>query len=106
MWATTPTRSPRAEPSQAWLELVAEAREAGYRNGSDNSSYFYGRALRFIADEPLRYAALLAEETGQFWSGDEIGRNRNIYFQRNYSALLALALWKMALWRCGNRVAL
>ena len=83
-----------ARPGQAWLELVAEAREAGYRNGSENSSYFYGRALRFIVDDPLRYAALVAEKTGQFWSGDEIGRNRNIYFQRNYSALLALALWK------------
>ena len=72
----------------------AQPARAHALNGSENSSYFYGRALRFIADEPLRYAGLVVDKTAQFWSGDEIGRNRNIYFLRTYSALMAATLWK------------
>ena len=29
-----------------------------------------------------------------FWHGDEIGRNQDIYFWRNYSTVLAATLWK------------
>jgi 4-amino-4-deoxy-L-arabinose transferase-like glycosyltransferase len=84
-------------PGWEWEELVAEPLRQGITRPSAKSSYFYDRAFAFIRDKPVDYIGLLAHKTIQFCSGDEIGRNQEIYYWRKYSSVLALSLWKWGL---------
>ena len=84
-------------PGWEWEELVAEPLRQGITRPSAKSSYFYDRAMAFIRDEPVAYIGLLLRKTIQFWSGDEIGRNQEIYYWRKYSSVLALSMWKWGL---------
>lgn len=67
--------------------------QAGHETASQRSAYFYRRGLEFIAGSPVRYLGLMAKKTWLFWSGVEIKRNLDIYYAREYSALLATLLW-------------
>ena len=85
----------RIQPGRAWRELVNRPRnEAGITRRSEQSSYFFGKAWEFIRAQPGAYLRLLLYKTYLFWHGDEIGRNQDLYFARNYSSLLSLLLWK------------
>ena len=55
---------------------------------------FTGRLLSTYRNEPLNYMGLLAAKTAQFWRGDEIERNQEMYYWRKYSSVLAGTLWK------------
>lgn len=84
-------------PGWEWEELMAEPVRQGISRPSAKSSYFYARAFAFIGQSPLDYIALLAHKAVQFWSGDEIERNQEIYYWRKYSSVLTPMLWKWGL---------
>ena len=83
-----------ARPGLEWGRIVGQARKAGIHQPSHQSHFFLARSWDYIASQPLDYISLLARKFFHFWQGDEIGRNQDIYFWRNYSTVLAATLWK------------
>ena len=81
-------------PGWEWEELVALPLREGITRPSAKSLFFYRQALEYMQDAPLDYMGLLAAKTAQFWSGDEIERNQEMYYWRKYSSVLASTLWK------------
>jgi len=84
-------------PGWEWEGLVALPLMEGITRPSAKSSFFYARAFEFIREYPLAYIALMGSKTVQFWHGDEIERNQEIYYWRKYSSVLAVTLWKWGL---------
>ena len=83
------------QPGPAWLELTARPRvEAGVSQPSAQSRFFFAEAWDFIAQQPVLYLKLLLYKLYLFWHGDEIGRNQDLYFARQYASLLQVLLWK------------
>ncbi len=83
------------QPGPAWLELTARPRaEAGVTQPSAQSDFFFAEAWDFIRHQPLAYLKLLLYKLYLFWHGDEIGRNQDLYFARQYAPLLQVLLWK------------
>ncbi len=81
-------------PGWEWEELVALPLREGITRPSAKSLFFYRQALEYIQDAPFDYMGLLAVKTAQFWRGDEIERNQEMYYWRKYSSVLAGTLWK------------
>ena len=81
-------------PGWEWEELVALPLREGITLPSAKSLFFYKQALEYIQDAPFDYMGLLAAKTAQFWRGDEIERNQEMYYWRKYSSVLAGTLWK------------
>ena len=86
-----------ARPGLEWDRIVGLARKAGIHRPSHQSRFFLARSWDYIGSQPLDYISLLARKLFLFWHGDEIGRNQDIYFWRNYSTVLAATLWKWGL---------
>ena len=83
------------QPGPAWLELTARPRvEAGVTQPSAQSGFFFAEAWDFIRQQPVAYLKLLLYKLYLFWHGDEIGRNQDLYFARQYAPLLQVLLWK------------
>ena len=83
------------QPGPAWLELTARPRaEAGVTQPSAQSRFFFAEAWDFISQQPVAYLKLLLYKLYLFWHGDEIGRNQDLYFARQYAPLLQVLLWK------------
>ena len=83
------------QPGPAWLELTARPRvEAGVTQPSAQSRFFFAEAWDFIRHQPFAYLKLLLYKLYLFWHGDEIGRNQDLYFAREYAPLLQVLLWK------------
>ena len=83
------------QPGPAWLELTARPRvEAGVSQPSAQSRFFFAEAWDFISQQPVLYLKLLLYKLYLFWHGDEIGRNQDLYFARQYAPLLQVLLWK------------
>ena len=88
----------RIRPGRAWAELVEmPEHRAGIEQPSAKSRYFFAQSWQYITSEPLDFLGLLAHKGYLFLRGDEIPRNRDLYFARNDSALLAVLLWKKGL---------
>lgn len=88
-------RTVQIRPGYDWAVLVEEpALEEGLRSPSARSAYFYSKSWDFISSDPLAFAGLTARKLYLFWHGDEILRNLDPYFGRNFSALLRLLMWK------------
>ena len=88
----------RIRPGRDWVELVEmPERRAGIEQPSAKSRYFFGQSWQYITSEPLDFLGLLAYKGYLFLRGDEIPRNRDLYFARNDSALLSVLLWKKGL---------
>ncbi len=82
-------------PGWEWDDLLARPRlEAHLQRPSAASDFFMQESWEYIRAQPLDYARLLARKAFLFWHGEEIGRNQDIYFWRNYSPILATTLWK------------
>ncbi len=81
-------------PGWEWEELVARPLREGITRPSAKSQFFYMQALAYMQNAPLDYLGLLAKKTAQFWRGDEIERNQEMYYWRKYSSTLAGTLWK------------
>jgi tetratricopeptide (TPR) repeat protein len=71
---------------------IAEAAVGRSLRPSEVSSYWYGRAARFIAAHPGRWLALTVRKASFAMSSYEIPQLENYYFQKRYSRLLALPL--------------
>ena len=83
------------QPGPAWQELTARPRvEAGVTQPSAQSRFFFAEAWDFIYQQPFAYLKLLLYKLYLFWHGDEIGRNQDLYFAREYAPLLQVLLWK------------
>ncbi len=83
------------QPGPAWLELTARPRvEADATQPSAQSRFFFAEAWDFIFHQPFAYLKLLLYKLYLFWHGDEIGRNQDLYFARQYAPLLQVLLWK------------
>ena len=88
----------RIRPGRDWAELVEmPERRAGIEQPSAKSRYFFGQSWQYITAEPLDFTGLLAYKSYLFLRGDEIPRNRDLYFARNDSSLLSILLWKKGL---------
>ena len=72
-------------------------RRAGIEQPSAKSRYFFAQSWQYITSEPLDFTGLLAYKGYLFLRGDEIPRNRDLYFARNDSSLLSILLWKKGL---------
>ena len=81
-------------PGWEWEELVALPLREGITRPSAKSRFFYMQALAYMQNAPLDYLGLLAKKTAQFWWGNEMERNQEIYYWRKYSSVLAGTLWK------------
>ena len=81
-------------PGWEWDDLVGRPKKEGIEWASEKSAYFFGQAAQYMGAQPFDYLRLLAKKVFLFWHGDEIGRNQDVYFWRNYSNILALTLWK------------
>jgi tetratricopeptide (TPR) repeat protein len=86
-------RTVAIRPGRSWLALTAEAGQAGARNESAASGWFFRRSLRWIGGHPGAWAALMVRKAGLFLRGDEIARNQEIYPFRQGSLLLRALLW-------------
>ena len=88
----------RIRPGRAWAELVEmPERRASIEQPSAKSRYFFAQSWQYITSEPLDFLGLLAYKSYLFLRGDEIPRNRDLYFARNDSSLLSILLWKKGL---------
>lgn len=74
-----------------WQYSDAEYEVAGYLGQkpgtikpSKVSSYFYGKALRFILTSPGKFLKLLLKKIYLFWNRFEISNNNNLYFLTGY----------------------
>lgn len=86
------------QPGPAWLDLTSRPRvEAGLTKPSAQSQFFFLQSWDFIRTQPLAYLRLQLYKLYLFWNGDEIGRNQDLYFARQYSPLLQGLLWKYGL---------
>jgi len=82
-------------PGWEWDDLLARPRlEAFLERPSAKSDFFMRESWEYIRDQPLDYARLVARKAFLFWQGEEVGRNQDIYFWRNYSPVLSATLWK------------
>ena len=81
-------------PGWEWEKLVALPLREGIARPAAKSQFFYLRALEYIQNAPFDYMGLLAAKTAQFWRGDEVERNQEMYYWRKYSSVLAGTLWK------------
>ncbi len=83
------------QPGPAWLELTVRPRvEAGATQPSAQSRFFLAESWDFMRQQPVAYLKLLLYKLYLFWHGDEIGRNQDLYFARQYAPLLQVLLWK------------
>ena len=88
----------RIRPGRAWAELVEmPERRSGIEQPSAKSRYFFAQSWQYITSAPLDFLGLLAYKSYLFLRGDEIPRNRDLYFARNDSSLLSSLLWKKGL---------
>ena len=87
-------RTVAIRPGPNWVQLTRMPVEQGIEKPSAQSRYFYARSWAFIVSEPLSYLRLMLRKLYLFWSGNEVKRNQDLYFARNYSSLLSLFLWK------------
>ena len=88
----------RIRPGRDWVELVEmPERRAGIEQPSAKSRYFFAQSWQYITSEPFDFTGLLAYKGYLFLRGDEIPRNRDLYFARNDSSLLSILLWKKGL---------
>ena len=88
----------RIRPGRDWAELVEmPERRAGIEQPSAKSRYFFAQSWQYMTSEPLDFTGLLAYKSYLFLRGDEIPRNRDLYFARNDSSLLSILLWKKGL---------
>ena len=87
-------RTLKTRPGWEWEDLIAEPVAAGIELPSEKSAYFWNKAWGYISAHPLDYLGLLATKSMQFFNGNEVGRNQDIYYWRNYSHLLCTTLWK------------
>ena len=85
-------------PGRQWLDLVnLPEREAAITGYGAGARYLLGKSWDFIRTEPAAYGKLLLRKFLLFWHGEEIRRNLDLYFARNYSPLLQVLLWKYGL---------
>jgi hypothetical protein len=90
-------RTVNIRPGWEWDDLVGLPLEAGIERPSRKAQFFYAKSWEYISGQPLDYLGLLGRKAWTFWQGDEVGRNQDIYYWRNYSALLGGLLWKAGL---------
>jgi tetratricopeptide (TPR) repeat protein len=90
-------RTVASRPGYRWEELTGLADRAGAARPAERSRFYYGRALRFIAEEPLAWAALTLRKMYLFANGFEIPRNVDLYALREYSPVLWATLWDAGL---------
>lgn len=91
-------RTVAIQPGPAWLELTSRPRvEAGLTKPSEQSRFFFAQSWDFIRSQPAAYLKLQFYKLYLFWNGDEIGRNQELYFARQYSSLLQVLMWKYGL---------
>ena len=91
-------RTMAARPGEEWSEIVnLPEREAGIAKPGAGSNYLLTKAAAYIVGDPLDYLASLGRKFYLFWHGDEIPRNLDPYFARQYSSVLQLLLWKRGL---------
>lgn len=81
-------------PGSAWEELFALPFKAGIQKPSERSRFFFRKSWAYISTSPLSYARLIAKKNYLFWTGDEIKRNQDIYYFRNFSSFLKVIIWK------------
>ena len=86
-------RTVSLRPGMQWEDMIAEPAHLGHETAAARSAFFFGKAVDYIAAQPLDYLGLLCEKGFLFWSGPETKRNQDVYYARQHSWLLSLLLW-------------
>jgi tetratricopeptide (TPR) repeat protein len=82
-------------PGFAWDALVNEPYlKAGIVKPSERSRYFFAKGMAFIRENPAAALRLYGKKLALYWSGHEIGRNRDPYVARESSRVLRASLWR------------
>ena len=87
-------RTVRIRPGPEWDDLLMLPVSEGVERPSERSRFFLSKSWTFMRERPGAYVRLLFRKLGLFWHGNEIKRNSDIYFARQYSWLLSALLWK------------
>lgn len=84
-------------PGYEWKDLMREPLNAGYKKPSQQSTYYFKKALKLIFHDPLGYLLGTVKKIYIFANGNEVMRNQEIYPFRQHSSLLSVLLWKKGL---------
>lgn len=87
----------------AWVRPTPELEHEDFRRKAreltgrvltrkEASDFWFGEGLRFIRENPARFAWLLSRKFVLFWNAYELPDNLNYYFQRTVSGVLGLPL--------------
>ncbi|HOP07153.1 MAG TPA: glycosyltransferase family 39 protein [candidate division Zixibacteria bacterium] len=76
------------------VTLLAAEREAGHPLSSgEESSFWTGKALKFMVDDPGKFLGLVGKKTLYLLTGFENSDNSDLYFQRHKSTLYSWLVW-------------
>jgi Tfp pilus assembly protein PilF/4-amino-4-deoxy-L-arabinose transferase-like glycosyltransferase len=81
-------------PGMEWDEFIGEAAVNGFQTPAQSSEFFASRAMHNILSDIPGYLGLLGKKFYLLLSGEEIKRNLDIYYFKNYSYLLNVLIWK------------
>ncbi len=84
----------RADPKFEEADFAKEAERLAERplKPSEISSFWFGRALAIVREDPAGFLKLLGYKTALFWNSYEIPDNLDMYFFKRYSLLMRLWL--------------
>lgn len=88
------------DESVSWRQFgrvtrAAAEQEAGHDlSDGEESSFWTGKALGFIAENPGQFLSLIGRKIVYLANGFENSDNGDIYYQRNQSTLFSLLVWK------------
>jgi Flp pilus assembly protein TadD/4-amino-4-deoxy-L-arabinose transferase-like glycosyltransferase len=84
----------RIRPGGEFERLAQQPENVGILTASGKSRYFSGRAVRFLAGEPIAAARLYGRKALDLIAGREIPRNEDIYGYARHAPLLRALVWR------------
>ena len=87
------TRAIRPGPDWDALQALPK-KENPNAKPSAQSTFFYGKSIRYALENPVAYSKLLFKKTIMFVTAIEGRRNHDLYFYRDYSTLYSALLFK------------
>lgn len=99
-WSTGHSAWVPGTPRDWWAEgypatiKIAERDTGKPLKASQVSAYWWKKALTEMSSRPLQWTQLLSRKIHYLLAGHEISNTEDIYYQREFSALLAVLMWE------------